>query len=165
MSSQPWRVGVRVRLGVRAPLDHPPTHPPESEPSPASERSPARPGSPLLPIYYPSGSPICIPRPRRFAYLQLVPAAECRALFAPEIAPEMLGSIAAAIAQLATAEHVPWCAGWLAGLAQVGRLAMTVMMLDGATLGQLRSMFDVLEGLAGWKDEGSPSLRATFGVA
>ena len=37
--------------------------------------------------------------------------------------------------------------------------------LDGATLGQLRSMFDVLEGLAGWKDEGSPSLRATFGVA
>ena len=42
---------------------------------------------------------------------------------------------------------------------------MTVMMLDRATLGQLRSMFDALEGLAGWKDEGSPSLRATFGVA
>ena len=65
----------------------------------------------------------------------------------------------------ATAEHVPWCAQWLAGLAQVGRLAMTVMMLDRATLGQLRAMFDALEGLAGWKDEGSPSLRATFGVA
>ena len=94
-----------------------------------------------------------------------MPAAECRALFSPEIAPEVLAATAAAIAHGATAEHVPWCAQWLAGLAQVGRLAMTVMMLDRATLGQLRAMFDALEGLAGWKDEGSPSLRATFGVA
>jgi hypothetical protein len=94
-----------------------------------------------------------------------VPASECRALFSPEIAPAMLASPAAAIAQRAPAEHVAWCAGWLAGLAQVGRLAMTVMMLDRATLGQLRSMFEALEGLAGWKDDGSPSLRATFGVA
>ena len=94
-----------------------------------------------------------------------MPAAECRALFSPEIAPEVLGATAAAIAHGATAEHVPWCAQWLAGLAQVGRLAMTVMMLDRATLGQLRAMFDALEGLAGWKDEGSPSLRAMFGVA
>ena len=69
------------------------------------------------------------------------------------------------VARGATAEHVPWCAHWLAGLAQVGRLTMTVMMLDRATLGQLRAMFAALEGLAGWKDEGSPSLRATFGVA
>ena len=48
---------------------------------------------------------------------------------------------------------------------QVGRLSMTVMMLDRAVLSQLRSMFEALEGLAGWQDDGSPSLRATFGVA
>ena len=48
---------------------------------------------------------------------------------------------------------------------QVGRLSMTVMMLDRAVLSQLRSMFEALEGLAGWLDDGSPSLRATFGVA
>ena len=101
----------------------------------------------------------------RFAYLQLVPPSECRTLFSPEIAPEMLGATAVAIAQLATAESVAWCAQWLAGLAQVGRLSMTVMMLDRTALGQLRSMFEALEGLAGWLDDGSPSLRATFGVA
>ena len=50
---------------------------------------------------------------------------------------------------------------------QVGRLSMTVMMLDRAVLTQLRSMFEALEALAGWvdDDDGSPSLRATFGVA
>ena len=73
-----------------------------------------------LPTYPPTNPPSPATHLPRFAYLQLVPPSECRSLFSPEIAPEMLETTALAIAQMATAESVAWCAQWLAGLAQVG---------------------------------------------
>lgn len=117
-----------------------------------------------------------------FAFLRLIAPDECRALFSPEVPPEMLDAIAAAIAQHAAVDTVAWCARWLAGLSRVGRLEMTVMMLDAKILGRLRAMFEALEALAAEASRAGggevalnaderasldalPKLRDAFGVA
>jgi len=126
-----------------------------------------------------------------FAFLRLIAPDECRALFSPEVPPEILEATAAALAQHAAVESVGWCARWLGGLSRVGRLEMTVMMLDAQVLARLRSMFEALEALAAEVSRGSgggggggggggeaalsadergaldalPKLRAVFGVA
>ena len=105
-----------------------------------------------------------------FGYLQRIPAGSCQALFSPEIAPEVLEATAVAIAKHASPQSVAWAAEWLGGLSEVGRLAMTVMMLDQSVLAALRAMFDALHSLAEAQAEAEalaalPRLRKTFGVA
>ena len=105
-----------------------------------------------------------------FGYLQRIPAGSCQALFSPEIAPEVLEATAVAIAKHASPQSVAWAAEWLGGLSEVGRLAMTVMMLDQSVLAALRAMFDALHSLAEAEAEAEalaalPRLRKTFGVA
>ena len=114
-----------------------------------------------------------------FAFLRLIPPGDdCRAVFSPEVPPEMLDHIAVAFTQHAAVESVAWCARWLGGLSRVGRLEMTVLMLDTKVLARLRAMFEALEALSVEAAKGGglsaddkapldalPKLRATFGVA
>lgn len=82
-----------------------------------------------------------------FEYVQLVPPEACHAIFAPEIAQEVLVAICGAIAAHAGRKELPWAAAWLGGLEAVGRFEMTCMMLDRKGKAELAEMFAKLDGL------------------
>ena len=86
---------------------------------------------------------------RLFEYVRLIEPERCKAVFSPEIAPEVLQAIAVAIMQHASRETLEWAAAWLEGITQVPRFEMSMMMLDAPVARTLGRMFDALDALVG----------------
>lgn len=112
--------------------------------------------------------------PSLVAYLRLIPPERCKAVFSPEVPPDVLMTMAHALTKHLTAlgdgggsppegaadreqdqaldgDAGSWCAAWLHGLSKAGRFDMTVLMLDRAAKTALSSLFDALatRGVAG----------------
>ena len=85
---------------------------------------------------------------RLFDYVRLVAPGRCKAVFQPEIPPEVLQAAAIAIAEHASAQNLQWASEWLAGVAQVPRFEMSMMMLDAPVAKALARMFDALDRIA-----------------